>query len=69
MPDIEPRMIPEQPLTYSVSQVAVMLNISRNYAYDLIQQNELPSIRFGRRILIPRLALEKILASALPLRT
>ncbi len=38
-----------------------MLGISRNFAYELVKQKQLPVIKFGKRILIPRIALEKML--------
>ena len=43
----------------TVPEAAEMLTISRNYAYQLVKEGKLPSIRFGKRILIPRVALEK----------
>ncbi len=49
-------------LCVTVPEAAAMLGISRNFAYQLVREGKLPSIRFGKRILIPRLALEKMLA-------
>ena len=46
-------------LCVTVTEAAAMLGISRNFAYELVRTGELPSIRFGNRILIPRVALEK----------
>ena len=46
-------------LCVTVPEAAVMLGISRNFAYQLVGEGKLPSIRFGKRILIPRIALEK----------
>jgi len=40
------------------------LNISRATAYNLAAQGILPTIRLGRRLLVPRKALEELLASA-----
>ena len=48
-------------LCISVTEVAVMLGISRNFAYELVKRKELPVIKFGKRFLIPRVALEKML--------
>ena len=39
-----------------------MLGISRNFAYELVKRGQLPSVRLGKRLLIPRVALEKMLA-------
>ena len=40
---------------------ATMLGLSRNFAYELVNRGELPVIIFGKRKLIPRAALEKML--------
>ena len=48
-------------LCVTVSEAAAMLGISRNFAYELVKQKQLPVVRFGKRILIPRIALEKML--------
>ena len=51
----------EKRLCVTVPEAAVMLGISRNFAYELVKRQELPSVKFGKRLLIPRLALEKML--------
>lgn len=48
-------------LTYSVTETAKVLGISRSSAYAAIHKGEIPSIKMGRRFLVPILALEKIL--------
>lgn len=55
-----------QPLTYKVEEAAKLLGIGRNHAYDAAKSGELPTIKIGKRILVPRVALEALLASALP---
>ncbi len=46
---------PETPsLTITVTEAARYLGIGRNTAYEAIRRNEIPSIRIGRRIVIPR---------------
>lgn len=45
----------------SVSEVAKILNLSRNSAYEGVKRGEIPCIRVGKRLLIPRAALEKML--------
>lgn len=47
---------------YSVEQAAQLLGLSRGTTYLMVRERRIPSIRFGRRILIPRLALERLLA-------
>jgi excisionase family DNA binding protein len=54
----------EERLTLTVEEAAEVLGISRPTAYEAIQTGEIPHIRIGRRILIPRVALEKLLANA-----
>jgi len=51
-------------LTYSVVETAQLLGLSRNAAYQGVLAGEIPHLRVGRRILIPRAALEKLLAEA-----
>ena len=48
-------------LCISVPETADMLGISRNFAYELVRQGKLPVIIFGKRKLIPRVALERML--------
>lgn len=44
-----------------VEEVARMLDISRTSAYEAITRGQLPSIRLGRRLRVPRAALERLL--------
>ena len=48
-------------LCITVPEAAAMLGISRNFAYELVKQKKLPVVEFGKRKLIPRAALEKML--------
>ena len=48
-------------LCLSVPEAAELLGISRNNAYELVKRGELPVIRLGKRLLIPRVALDKML--------
>lgn len=43
--------------------VGQALNLSRATTYALVNQGVIPSIRFGKRIVVPRKALEELLAS------
>lgn len=49
-------------LTYEVEEAGRMLGISRGAAYQAVQRGELPSIRIGKRIVIPRAAFDRLLA-------
>ena len=53
-------MEPER-LAVTVEEAAALLGISRNLAYELVAREELPSIRLGRRVLVPRQALDRLL--------
>ena len=50
-------------LTLTIRETAKLLGIGRNLCYDLAKRNELPVpvLRCGRRLLVPRRALEKLL--------
>lgn len=48
-------------LTLTVPEVAKLLGISRNAAYLAVSKNSIPSLRIGKRILVPRGALERFL--------
>lgn len=51
-----------------VGEAAYQLRISRNLCYELIRQGQIPHIRLGRLIRVPRFGLESWLArqSGLP---
>jgi excisionase family DNA binding protein len=49
-------------LTLTVEEAAHLLGISRGLAYELARCGKLPVVRLGRRMLIPRAALEKMLS-------
>lgn len=46
----------------TVAEAARRLRIGRNSAYEAVQRGELPVLRIGRRLLVPRVALERLLA-------
>lgn len=41
----------------TVQEAADALGISRNTAYELVHQGQIPSVRLGRRLLVPKQAL------------
>lgn len=41
-------------LTYTVDEVAALLGIARGKAYEHVRSGDIPSIRMGKRFLIPR---------------
>ena len=44
--------------------VGKALNLSKPTVYSLVNQGRIPSIRFGRRVVVPKKALDELLASA-----
>jgi excisionase family DNA binding protein len=52
----------EDRLTLTVDEAAQVLGISRALAYELVARGELPSLRLGRRIVVPRRALDLLLS-------
>ena len=50
--------------TISVDEAAAILGISRGAAYANVKTGAIPTIRLGKRLLVPKAALEKLLASA-----
>jgi len=47
---------------YSVEEVARLLGIGRAKAYEMVREGRIPAIHFGRRICVPRVALERMLS-------
>ncbi|MCE5311458.1 MAG: helix-turn-helix domain-containing protein [Acidobacteriales bacterium] len=48
-------------LTYTVTEASALLGLSRNATYMAIRRNQIPSVRIGRRLVIPRQQLERTL--------
>lgn len=46
-------------LTLSVAEAAALLGVGRNHLYGLINEGQIPHVRFGRLIKIPKDALEE----------
>ena len=42
------------PLTLKADQVAAVLGISRANAYTLLRREDFPTLRIGKRMLVPR---------------
>jgi excisionase family DNA binding protein len=49
-------------LVVSVPEAARLLGISRTHAYELVTRGELAHVRLGRRIVVPKHAIETLLA-------
>ena len=48
-------------MTLTIEEAAKLLGIGRNLCYDRVKTGEIPVIKIGRRLLVPRRALEKLL--------
>ena len=51
-------------LTFTIREAAKMLGVSRGLAYQLAREDKIPVIRLGKRLVVPKLALEQVLAGA-----
>ena len=51
----------QQRATYAICEAAEILGIGRNQAYEAARRGEIPTIRIGGRILVPKAALDKML--------
>jgi len=49
-------------LTLTVKETAQLLGLSRNSAYQGVLTGEIPHLKVGKRILVPRVSLERMLA-------
>ena len=46
---------------YTVAQVCRILQLSKNSVYASISRGEIPALRFGKRVVVPKCKLEKLL--------
>ena len=56
-----------EPDTLTIEETAKRLRIGLNSAYAGVKLGDIPSIRIGRRLLVPRAALEALLAAGQPI--
>jgi excisionase family DNA binding protein len=47
--------------TLTVAEASEALGVSRNKAYEAAKRGEIPTIKIGKRILVPVAALERML--------
>ncbi len=50
----------EMPLLVAVPDAARLLGIGTTLAWDLVRAGGIPSVKLGRRVLVPRAALERL---------
>ena len=51
-------------LVYTVEEVCQALGIGRSLGYQLVRERRIPALSLGRRVVVPRRALEQLLAEA-----
>jgi excisionase family DNA binding protein len=54
----------EESLVYEIPEVARLLGMSRNAAYEAARRGDIPTIRIGKLIRVPKHALNQILERA-----
>ena len=57
-------MSSEESLVLSVVEAGRLINCGRNKAYELARTGQLPTIRLGRKLVVPRAAFVRWLAEA-----
>jgi excisionase family DNA binding protein len=60
------RLLSDDRLTWTITEVAQLLGISRATAYEAAHRGELPVHVIGRRMLVPRIALLRLLERHTP---
>ena len=60
------RLLSDDRLTWTITEVAKLLGISRATAYEAAHRGELPVHVIGRRVLVPRIALLRLLERDTP---
>ena len=51
----------QERLTLTVEEAGELLGISRALAYEMARTGQLPTLRFGKRIVVPKKAIESML--------
>jgi len=63
-PPSEPLNIFSEVRTLTIPEAAAVLRINRNVAYAAARRGEIPTIKFGRAIRVPAVALQRLLGEA-----
>jgi excisionase family DNA binding protein len=51
----------DQRLVYDVPEAGAMLGLTRNASYDAAKRGDIPTIRFGKLLRVPKAAFHKML--------
>ena len=54
--------------TYTVEEVARILGISRTTAYECVRRGDIQARRFGRRVVVPTIVVDRLLHATDDLR-
>lgn len=52
-----------EPLVLTVEETAAVLRIGRGAAYEAVRRGDIPSVRLGRSLRVPRRALDELLGT------
>lgn len=64
MPSSRRRRQKQETETYTIPEAGKRLRIGRNQAYAAAKRGEIPTIKIGRRLVVPKSAFERFLESA-----
>ena len=48
-------------LTYNIEEAGLKLGIGRNHAYEAAHRGDFPTIKIGKRLLVPKAAFDRLL--------
>ena len=57
---------PNERATLTVEEAGRALGIGRGLAYDAARRGDIPTLRIGRRLVVPAAAFERMLAAGVP---
>ncbi len=63
---VQTQAAPTERLTLTILEASRVLGIGRRQTYEAALRGEIPAVRVGRRVLVPRAALEQMLAQGGP---
>ena len=58
---VRARPVSDDSLCYTVPEAAKKLGVCRNFGYELARTGKIPILRFGKRMLVPKAAFDKML--------
>jgi excisionase family DNA binding protein len=61
MVGMKDRTVEQAPLVYTVPEAGRLLDLTPSQAYEAAARGDLPTIRIGRRVVVPKAALAELL--------